>query len=165
MKFSFLVPVLLLCAVARADVASVRRQVAHIDAMKLSQKTYDRSDLSSEGAQISMWRDGKGITHKIVGHIYGETGREHDTIYLNNDLPVFMLIVKEHYKGPISPTVKVGSRTEMRLYFEKGQLFQMRDGNKIVTMTAAQKREWSEGMRGIVKSHLAYGEQTHEGKR
>ncbi|BCM90364.1 hypothetical protein IAD21_02216 [Abditibacteriota bacterium] len=155
---SLFIPVLLLCSVVHADVTSVRGKVTHINAMKLASKTYNRTDLSSEGAQISIWRDAKGVPRKIAGHIYGEMGREHDTIYLENGLPVFLLTIKERYDGPLSVSVKVKERTEMRLYFEKGNVFQRRDGNKVVSMSAAQKQEGNKLVRDMIKVYLAKGE-------
>lgn len=155
--FFLFVPVLLSCMVASADVASVRREVTRVDARKLAMKSYDSSNLSSEGAKISIGRDGRGAPRKIVARIYGESGQKQDTIYLQNGLPLFMLSVVNHYKAPLSAASKAVtiSLIETRVYFEKGRLIQKREGKKIVTLSASQKRTLERQTKATIRTYLA----------
>lgn len=144
MKIALVLPILvMMCGIARADVAAVRREVARINALKLSTKSTDRADFSSEDAQILVGRDAKGSPRKIVAHILGETGRRADTMYLQNGKPLFRFSVEDRYAEPIgvSSRVKVFSHLETRLYFDSGRLIQKRVGKKIVTLTRAQKQK------------------------
>ncbi|RYG57575.1 hypothetical protein EON80_28130 [bacterium] len=156
-RISFLLPALLLCSIAHADVASVRRRVANIDSMKLSSKTYNRADLSSEGAEISVWRDAKGAPRKVVARIYGEMGQVHDTIYLEKGLPLFLFTIDESYDGPLSLSVKVAKRQETRLYFDNGKLFLKREGTKTVPLTSAQKQAGNKLARHTIELYLVPG--------
>ncbi|RYX85641.1 hypothetical protein EON83_04695 [bacterium] len=156
-KSPFLLTLLLLSSLAHADVAAVRRKVANIDAMKLSSKAYKRMDLSSEGAEISIWRDNKGAPRKIVARIYGEMGRKLDTIYLEKGLPLFLFTVDEGYDGPLSLSVKVARRTETRFYFDNGKLFLKREGSKTVPLTNTQKQAGNKMARDMVQLYKARG--------
>lgn len=131
-----------LASSAQADVAAVRREVARVDALKLSVQTQTRTDLSTEGARISVRRDAKGAPRKIDADITGEGGRKHETIYLQNGAPLFVYSVEERYDKPMYlPDFKVVSRIETRLYFEKGRLIQKRVGKKILELSRAQARQ------------------------
>ena len=150
----------ILASGAGADVASVRREVAHINALKISTKSSDRSDLSAEGAQILVGRDAKSTPRKIVAHIYGESGRRDDTIYLQGGKALFRLSVEERYARPIgvSSHVKIVSRVETRLYFSGGNLIQERIGKKVMTLTQTQKSAIERETVASINSYLGKDE-------
>ena len=154
--FSLLVPVLLLCASAKADVAAVRREVARIDARKLAFKSYDNSDLSTEGARITIKRDGQGTPRKIVATIYGESGQKEEKVYLQNGLPLFVFSVETRYNVPLgsSTKIRVDLQTETRLYFEKGHLIQKREDENIVPLSASQKRAIERETKATIRAYL-----------
>ena len=160
MKTAPFVPLLLLCSVALADVASVRREVGRINALKLSTQTRDRTDLSTEGAQILVGRDAKGAVRKIVAHIFGETGRQDETIYLQNGKPLFVFSVEQRYDQPIgvSSRVKVVSRVETRLYFSNGKLISKRVGSKATKVTRTQKAQIESQTFALLRDYLSSDE-------
>jgi len=146
--------------VARADVASVRREVARIDALKLSTKSSDRTDLSTKGAQVLIGRASKGTPRKIVAHIYGETGRHDDTMYLQGGKPLFVFSVEDRYARPIgvSSHVKVVSHIETPLYFGNARLIQERIGKKVVLLTPFQKSKVEQETLKSIQSYLGKDE-------
>lgn len=157
MKIALFTPVLLICSLARADVKTVRREVARIDARKLALKTSERTDLSTEGAQISVYCDTQKTPHKIVARIYGESGQLKETIYLQQNQLLFVFSVEERYQSPLGTTspVKVASRTETRLYFDKGRLTEKRMGKKQLSLTATQKRTIEKQTRDSIRTYLS----------
>ena len=123
---------------ARADVSSVQRAVHKIDAAKMPVTTTSRSDLSAEGAEITVYGNPKA-PRKITARVFGCSFQTHERLYFQDGLPLFFFSVEEFYDGPLSPPVRVAHRVETRLYFEHGHVMQQRIGRRVVALNAAQK--------------------------
>jgi hypothetical protein len=143
---------------ARADVPSVRREVAQIDRAlpSLARQTSDRTDLSTEGARITIY-GAKKSPRKIRAEIFGESGRKTETIYLSAGTPLFRFSVEERYLVPLpqKPIGKVVSRVETRFYFQNGRLFEMRVGATKSRLSAASKARIEAQTREDVRQYLS----------
>lgn len=153
---------------ARADVPTVRREVARIERALplLPQQTSHRTDLSSEGAIVTVCGAARS-PRKIRAQIFGEEGRTTDTLYLQHGAPIFRFSVEERYNQPMTLASggKVISRVERRYYFQNARLLEMRTGARKTPLSAASKRGIEVETQRLVRSYLAGEDGTSKAAR
>ncbi|BCM90365.1 hypothetical protein IAD21_02217 [Abditibacteriota bacterium] len=131
----------------RADVASVRREVARIDAMKLTTESRQSDGLVTHWTFIDVFRDSNRMPRKISTTCFIGEVVTHETIYLQGGTPLFVLSNESTITGTL--------RTQTRLYFDKGRLIEKRVGKKSLPLSAAQKRNIETNTQKRIRTYLS----------
>lgn len=125
--FPVLMLLILFCGAAFAqketDVTAIRKSVATINgnSSKLKQSTAKLDGVSTEGGEITIFRDRNEIK-KINAQINGETGYAMLELYFKNDRPIFVYEREFRYDKPFGKVLQIIPR---RFYFADGKLVKM----------------------------------------
>lgn len=155
MKFSLLIPIVILCACASADVASVRREVTRVEAMKLTTESRGGDGLFIPLVTVSVSRDSQGVPRKIELRSSGASKQKRETIYLQGGLPLFVSVKEDKLSIDAKDNLKVTALSETRLYFDKGHLIEERVGKKLMPLNAARKISIEANTKKRIRSYLS----------
>ncbi len=118
---------------AGAVVASIRREVQRIEALRLNARhTIRLEGFSAEGGEARVFMEGGRVARIAVMH-FGESGRTAETVYFRGGSPIFVFRRSMRYDRLFG---KVQSTEEDRFYFDRGRMIRWRGaGLKLVPRT------------------------------
>lgn len=138
MKFFLTLLILVLFSglvVAQTDknVSAIRKAVEIINrnSSKLKQSTVKLDGISTEGAELTVFRD-KTEIKKINAQIFGEMGYSMLELYYRDEKPIFIYEREFRYEKPFGKVLKI---IPTRFYF---------DGEKLVKMLYAKREIYTD---------------------
>jgi len=137
----------------RSEYAAINRQAA-----SLNRQVVSLNDRSSEGGEVTIYRNKNGAVRLVREVVMGETGKVQREYYYEANVPFFVFEVTTRYNAPIylpqfNPSLS--EKSEERYYFLHGKMVRWLHGKesiKSVDPTFAKKertlleeaREWLE---------------------
>jgi len=116
-------------------VTDIRAKVAEINggAEKYQKENKNVVGISTEGAEVTLFRSGEELK-KISAKIYGETFKGTSEFYFSGGELIFEFDRISRYDTQIGlkKPVKVVRIEQYRSYFEKGKMFRLQIGNKVI---------------------------------
>jgi len=116
-------------------VADIRAKVAEINggAAKYHKENKNVVGISTEGAEVTLFRTGEELK-KISAKIYGETFKGTSEFYFSGGELIFQYDRVSRYDTQIglAKPVKVVRIEQYRSYFDKGKMFRLQIGNRVI---------------------------------
>jgi hypothetical protein len=128
------------------EVNAISAEMKRINAQtsKARRSTADVMGESSEGGQVTLFRQGKSLL-KMNSKIFGEMGHATYEVWFQNGQPLFSLERDVHYDKPLSG--RVVKTAERRFYFSKNRLAAFKLGAKWQKLTPQQRTKHEKEIR------------------
>jgi|GEM_PF-3558199 len=114
----------------RSEYAAINRQAA-----SLNRQVVSLNDRSSEGGEVTIYRNKNGAVRLVREVVMGETGKVQREYYYEANVPFFVFEVTTRYNAPIylpqfNPSLS--EKSEERYYFLHGKMVRWLHGKKSI---------------------------------